>query len=121
MRFDLLTRAALVLYAALLFLIVTVAIVVSVFFNPAHGHVLWADGSPVPVWVARSCCGEADAHVLGPSDYWLDDRAFHIVGIRMAVPLEKVLPSQDGKVWAFYASTAGENANVYCVFYSGSI
>jgi len=118
MRFNFLLRAAFTLWAvALLFFILAV-----VFGRwDAHAHERWADGSSVPAWIKSACCGEADAHVLGPSDYWIDANGFHVVGVNAIVPLDKVLPSQDGKVWAFYAASAGENASVYCVFYSGSI
>lgn len=87
---------------------------------PATAHQLWADGSAVPSWVKSSCCGPADAHILGPNDYSIDAEGFHVKGIKMVVPLDKVLPSRDGQVWAFYPFL-GENANIYCVFYSGSI
>ena len=87
----------------------------------AWPHDVWANGDKVPAWVATSCCGQADAHVLGPDDYFIDSAGFHVKGIGMTVPLDKVLPSQDGKVWAFYPSGVGENAKIYCVFYSGSI
>ncbi len=92
-------------------------------FGVGHvwSHTTWANGDEVPNWVARSCCGQADAHVLGSDDYFIDVTGFHVKGIDMVVPLDKVLPSQDGRVWAFYPSGVGENAKIYCVFYSGSI
>ena len=87
----------------------------------AYAHDQWADGSAVPAWVKSSCCGPADAHLLAPGDYSIDSEGFHIVGIKMVFPFDRVLPSQDGQVWAFYPPGVGENANIYCVFYSGSI
>ena len=87
---------------------------------PATGHDKWANGEQVPAWVASACCGQAEAHVLGPQEYWIDSHGFHVVGIDQVVPLDKVLPSQDGKVWAFY-NVMSRNAVVHCVFYSGSI
>lgn len=87
---------------------------------PATGHEKWADGSEVPKWIRTSCCGQADAHILGSNDYWIDAHGFHVVGIDQTVPIDKVLPSQDGKVWAFY-NVRSRNAVIHCVFYSGSI
>lgn len=86
----------------------------------ARAHDMWADGSEVPGWVRSSCCGQAEAHVLGRDQYWIDAKGFHVKGLVMVVPIDQVLPSQDGKVWAFYADI-GENATIHCVFYSGSI
>lgn len=88
---------------------------------PAFAHDQWANGEPIPSWVRASCCGPADAHVLSTGDYWIDRDGFHLKAVDMVVPLDKILPSQDGRVWAFYANTVGRNATVYCVFYSGSI
>lgn len=95
-----------------------VALVIASF--PAVAHDRWADGSEVPKWIKSACCGQADAHVLGPDEYWIDAHGFHVSGIDKSVPLDKVLPSQDGKVWAFY-TTRSANAVIHCVFYSGSI
>jgi hypothetical protein len=83
-------------------------------------HDIWSDGSIPPAWIKSACCGKADAHILGPSEYWIDAGGFHIVGIDKVTPLDQVLPSQDGQVWAFYPFL-GAHANVYCVFFSGSI
>lgn len=88
---------------------------------PGHAHDQWANGDPIPAWIKQACCGVADAHILGPDDYRIDAAGFHIKGINMVVPFDRILPSQDGKVWAFYPPGVGENASVYCVFYSGSI
>src|ERR1700730_19361947 len=71
-------------------------------------HDQWANGDPVPDWVKSSCCGPKDAHVLSSEDYWIDTAGFHVRGIKMVVPFDQILPSQDGKVWAFYAPGVGE-------------
>lgn len=87
----------------------------------AHAHDQWADGSEIPAWIKSSCCGPADAHLLGPDDYWIDRDGFHIKGINAVTPLDKILPSMDGRVWAFYNPGPGPYAPVYCVFYTGAI
>jgi hypothetical protein len=103
-----------------LFLAAVLAVLLVVAARRAPAHDVWANNEPVPAWIKSACCGEADAHVLEPGDYWIDKEGFHIKAVNRVVDLDKILPSQDGKVWAFY-SVVGENVNVYCVFYSGSI
>lgn len=87
----------------------------------ANGHDVWANGETVPGWIKSACCGPADAHLLSPDEYLIDKDGFHVKGIKMIVPMSKVLPSQDGQVWVFYPNGVGENAEIYCVFYAGSI
>jgi hypothetical protein len=87
----------------------------------AQAHDAWADGTEVPAWVKSACCGPADAHILEPGDYSIDKDGFHVRGVDMVVPLDRVSPSQDGRVWAFYRKEMGSFATIYCVFYSGSI
>lgn len=97
------------------------ALMLLAFLPGARAHDLWADGSAIPAWIKSSCCGVADAHLLGPGDYSIDAAGFHVKGVDMAVPLDKVSPSLDGRVWAFYPNGPGRDAPIYCVFYSGSI
>lgn len=100
-------------------LALSAVIVVSATMSLAHDK--WANGDSVPGWIKSACCGQADAHVLGSNEYSIDNAGFHVKGINMSFPLDKVLPSQDGKVWAFYPPGVGWNAQIYCVFYSGAI
>lgn len=86
----------------------------------ACAHDVWADGSAIPAWIKSACCGEADAHLLAPDDYWIDKDGFHIRAINRVVDIDKVQPSQDGQVWAFY-KVVGTIPYVYCVFYPASI
>lgn len=88
---------------------------------PVRAHTVWANGDKVPDWVRSSCCGAADAHLLDPDDFWIDPSGFHIREIDMVVPIDRVQPSMDGRVWAFYNPSLGRGATVYCVFYAGSI
>ena len=81
---------------------------------PAHAHDKWADGTAVPAWVKASCCGPNDAHMdprLGRTEtgYRVDD-------LLNVVPFDRVLPSQDGHVWAFYNPDSGPGALVFCLF-----
>ena len=88
------------------------------FSMPAAAHYLWKNGQPVPSWVKTLCCGKADAHMLEPSDVWQDEHgAYHIKGNEGIVLPKQVLPSQDGRYWAFYASYPdGTQSTIYCLF-----
>ena len=87
----------------------------------AGAHTQWANGDAVPEWVSKACCGQADAHLLAGNEYWIDADGFHIRALDRVVPLDRVLPSMDGQVWAFWNDALGRGAPVYCTFYSGSI
>lgn len=102
-------------------IIMTLMLILLFYVYAANAHNQWANGSTVPDWIKKACCGQAEAHILGSNDYWIDRNGFHIKAIEAVVPLDKVLPSQDGKVWAFYRDDVGRNAYVQCVFYSGAI
>ena len=82
--------------------------------SPAQAHDKWADGTAVPAWVKASCCGPNDVHMdprLGRTEtgYRVDD-------LLNVVPFDRVLPSQDGHVWAFYNPDSGPGALVFCLF-----
>lgn len=86
----------------------------------AHAHSLWANGAAVPAWVRSSCCGPNDAHLLEESQVHAGADGFHIDGLKTVVPYDKVLPSQDGRIWGFWDPSRGPDAPVYCFFYGGS-
>jgi hypothetical protein len=86
----------------------------------ACAHDAWSNGEKIPNWIKSACCGQAEAHVLGSGEYMIGPDGFHVIGIDTPFPISQILPSQDGKVWAFYNNT-GQNAVIHCVFYSGSI
>lgn len=88
---------------------------------PARGHDAWADATPIPAWIKSSCCGPADAHLLNDSQIHMLSDGVHIDGIRTVVPYDKVLPSMDGQIWAFYPNNGVSDPPVYCFFFSGSI
>lgn len=79
-------------------------------------HNQWADGGRVPPWIKSMCCGEADAHQLGPEDYTSEEDGYHIKGLDHIVPFKDVIPSQDGQWWAFWNENLGPGATIYCFF-----
>jgi hypothetical protein len=98
--------------AALAFCIVAPALVC----GAAHAHDQWADGTRVPAWVKQYCCGAADAHLLDIGQVHRVVGGFRIDGLKRVVPPERVYPSQDGQVWAFYNGGFGPDALVRCLF-----
>jgi hypothetical protein len=121
------------------------ALLVMLLSTPAYPHSAWRHGEPIPDWVSASCCGPSDAHQLCLVDTpnaalrdecyesdgtpfprtWPERDGYHIEGYPGApVPLDQVLPSQDGGVWGFYKRYAvsgsyGVNegwSKVYCLF-----
>jgi hypothetical protein len=97
--------------------------------SPAIAHDQWSNGGKVPAWIKQSCCGAADAHHLRPEqvhDYgdWYEIDGYFANGGKIS--RAKVLPSQDGEYWAFWAdypAQAGMMGNqpasqstVYCFF-----
>ena len=87
---------------------------VILFFSSADAHDKWADGSNVPAWVRASCCGPADAHM--DPQLTRTDTGYVVDGLKNEVEFHRVLPSQDGHVWAFYNPAAGVDAMIYCLF-----
>jgi hypothetical protein len=106
-----------------LWLLTFLALLAMCLWSGSHAcaHDVWLNGEKVPDWIKQACCGQAEAHVLGADEYSIDPDGFRVVGIDKPFPINQVLPSQDGKVWAFYPSGVGQNAVIHCVFYSGSI
>lgn len=88
----------------------------------AHAHDRWANGASVDEAIKRMCCGDSEAHVLDPERVHVHrDGSVSIDGMDNPVPMERVLPSVDGKIYGFWAPGVGSNAYVRCLFYSGSI
>ena len=83
----------------------------------ASGHEKWADGSPVPAWVKKSCCGPEDVHHLMPSQVHRMADGWHVDGYNEVLPYGKELPSADGDYWIFYRTLQdGSQSVVYCFF-----
>lgn len=106
---------------ALAFVIFFLGFVAGFTANKACAHDTWGDGKPVSPQVKAQCCGDADSHLLGSDDYFIDKDGFHILALDAVVPLASILPSPDGNVWAFWNNHFGRKANVYCVFWSGGV
>jgi hypothetical protein len=90
-----------------------------VMFSFAAGaHDLWADGTPVPPWVKRACCGPADAHRLRPDQVRrISAEYYQVEGYFRPVPASEALPSGDGNYWIFYKTNrSGGQTGVFCFF-----
>lgn len=90
-----------------------IALVVLSLMSPVHD--VWADGSPVPRWVKSACCGPVDVHNIDISDLIRVQGGWMIRGLDSVVPDNRVYPSQDGQVWAFWPPI-GKLAPVHCLF-----
>ncbi len=89
--------------------------------SPSQAHQTWGNGLPVPEWVAKACCGPADAHRLRPDQVRRVDQGYAIEGYPRIVYDAQVLPSEDGEYWAFYstfrdADGVAAYSSVYCFF-----
>ena len=84
--------------------------------GPAHSHNFWENGEEVPAWVKSSCCGKADSRHLKASAVHIMADGVHIDGINTIVPMDRVLPSQDGQAWAFWNESLEPNPIIYCIF-----
>lgn len=84
--------------------LIVAALAVATPATPAAAHTQWADGSAIPDWVAKSCCGPADAHMLDDGDVSFDGENYHVRGYPWPIPAQQALPSQDGRYWIFYST-----------------
>jgi hypothetical protein len=84
---------------------------------PAGAHELWANGTPVPDWVKKSCCGPEDVHHLAAQQVHALADGWHVDGYSQVLAYGRELPSQDGDYWIFYKSYPdGSQTPVYCFF-----
>ncbi len=88
---------------------------------PARAHDTWADGSPVPAWVTRACCGPSDVHHLTPDQVHRVPDGYRIEGYPKIIYDFQTSPSQDGDYWAFYGTTRDSEGQplfttVFCFF-----
>lgn len=83
----------------------------------SHAHTRWADGSPVPAWIMKACCGPSDVHHLRPDQVELRDDGYHVEGYPDPIPVREAMASQDGDYWAFYHEfLGGQKTRMYCLF-----
>jgi hypothetical protein len=84
---------------------------------PAPAHDRWVDGSAVPAWVARQCCGPADAHHLRPDQVHRVADGYAVDGYKYHIPEPRLDPSPDGEWWLFYRTYPdGDQSPPYCFF-----
>jgi hypothetical protein len=83
----------------------------------AYAHDQLADGSPVPTWIKKSCCGPQDYHALRPEQVHAMRDGWHVDGYYEVIPYGKELPSPDGTYAAFwYDHQDGTQSSVFCFF-----
>lgn len=70
--------------------------------SPVRAHEQWADGSEIPEWVMKHCCGVADAHRLTFKQIHRVEGGWLVDGYSRIIPDSVVFPSQDASVWLFY-------------------
>jgi len=84
---------------------------------PAVAHDQWADGSPIPAWVSKYCCGAADAHRLKVSQIYRVEGGWRAEGHDYLIREHEVLPSLDEHVWLFYSILGdGSQSHAICFF-----
>ena len=84
---------------------------------PALAHDRLADGSPVPDWIKKSCCGPQDYHPLTPDQVQARPDGWHVAGYNKVVPYGKELPSPDGTYAGFWLDYGdGTQSPIYCLF-----
>lgn len=84
--------------------------VTGIVFNP----VAYADeAGKIPDWIQKSCCGPQDVHKLradqiyNQGDYYVVDGYHERIPKTLAgKPNDKIMASQDGDYWIFYADNA---------------
>lgn len=89
--------------------------------DAACAHATWADGTSVPDWVAKACCGPSDAHHLRPDQVRRVPGGYMIDGYPRIVHDFQASPSQDGEYWAFYGTTRDADGqplftSIFCFF-----
>lgn len=88
----------------------------ALFASPALAHDTWIHGEPIPAWVAQSCCGQADSHLLSPSQVHITPNGYRVDGIQSLIPIKKALPSQDGQYWIFFNEVGLPDPMIFCFF-----
>ena len=87
--------------------------------SPAWAHDVWANGSPIPLWVNTSCCGPEHVHHLTPDQvHRINADYYKVDGYEQLIPAQSALPSQDGDYWIFYEvrTNTSQTPRLYCFF-----
>jgi hypothetical protein len=80
-------------------------------------HDTWSDGTPVPAWVKRYCCGPEDVHRLSMRQIRHIEGGWRVDGYDRVIPDHRVLISQDEYVWVFYRTNADHSqSEAFCFF-----
>jgi hypothetical protein len=84
---------------------------------PGAAHETWSDGTPVPSWVKRYCCGPEEVHRLSMRQIHRVEGGWRVDGYAHLIPDHRVLISQDEYVWVFYRTDADRSqSEVFCFF-----
>jgi hypothetical protein len=84
---------------------------------PGAAHDTWSDGTPVPAWVKRYCCGPEDVHRLSMREIHRVEGGWRVDGYARFIPDHRVLISQDEYVWVFYRTNADQSqSEAFCFF-----
>lgn len=95
----------------------TVLALLLLWTTPVLAHDTWSDGTPVPDWVRKACCGPQDVHHLRADQVHAESAGYRIDGYAGVVPYDRAEPSPDGTYWIFYRQFKdGQQSGVYCFF-----
>ncbi len=87
------------------------------FALPGAAHDTWSDGTPVPAWVKRYCCGPEDVHRLTVGQIRHVEGGWRVDGYARVIPDHRVLASQDEYVWVFYRTNSDQSqSEAFCFF-----
>ena len=82
-----------------------------------NAHTQWADGTEVPAWVSRACCGPDDVHHLTPEQVTVVPGGYRVEGYSTIIPKNEVLPSMDSEYWGFWRNLSdGTQSRMFCFF-----
>ena len=95
---------------------IAIALALALSAMPARAHDFWSNGEPVPAYVKANCCGPADAHHIKPAAVHIMADGYHIDGLDIVIPANRVLPSPDQEYWGFWNANAEPKPVVFCFF-----
>jgi hypothetical protein len=103
--------------SALLRVLAFVGLANPAFSVPGAAHEIWSNGTPVPTWVKRYCCGPEDVHRLSMRQIHHVEGGWRVDGYDRVIPDHRVLISQDEYVWIFYRTNADQSqSEAFCFF-----
>lgn len=106
---------------------ITIVMALAAWPNCSYGHDHWKDGTPVPAWVKKACCGASDKHQYDDEDVHELKSGLKVNGFPGTdiegypggiIPWSQVTPSPDGKTWLFFTTFSdGRLLMLHCVFH----